>query len=198
MTRPVGDNSPPGRYTDRSIGSGRDHATPQPARRGKVRRAATQRDVAQWMGNQVVRGPRSVSRCLPFREEDTVPHIVPTITPITDAPCALAAAAQPWHWSQVVGFRKSRRLRGALSLVLHEAPKRVQHPANGRDLLAVSVLGRRHGVEVPEQLVGAVDEMDLHGNQRVGSSVTLAAGTNARIRNGCRRRTCTWATPTPD
>jgi hypothetical protein len=46
--------------------------------------------------------------------------------------------------------------------VLHESAKRVHHATHGRDLLATAVLQRRHRIEVPEQLIGAVDEVNSH------------------------------------
>ena len=39
--------------------------------------------------------------------------------------------------------------------------ERGQHAADGADLAAVRVARRRQRVEVPEQLVGAVDEIDV-------------------------------------
>jgi hypothetical protein len=40
---------------------------------------------------------------------------------------------------------------------------RADDAANGRDLPAVTVARRRDGVIVPEELVGAVDEMNVQG-----------------------------------
>ena len=78
------------------------------------------------------------------------------------------------------------------------AEQRVQHATHGRDFAAVAIPRRRHRVIVAKELVGAVDQMDVHregcGLPACGIEVLLqlravgAVTTLELFGGGCLRR----------
>ena len=56
--------------------------------------------------------------------------------------------------------------------LLEQPDQRREHAAHGAHLLAVRARVRRHREEVPEQLVGAVDQVDLHAPRNYRGYVT--------------------------
>ncbi len=52
---------------------------------------------------------------------------------------------------------------------LHHAEERTQDTTHRRNLTAFAVPHRRKGMELPEQLVGAVDQLHFHNEGYLGS-----------------------------